>query len=72
MRVEATLANGFEKASPLRRFVRAKLVGGVVTLPKDGHFSGGIGALVGCNCLVDVPAGSSALRAGDEVEVILL
>ena len=72
VRVKATLANEFEKASPLRRFVRAKLVGGVVTLPRGGHFSGGIGALVGCNCLVDVPAGSSDLHAGDEVEVILL
>lgn len=47
-------------------------MGGVVTLPKGGHFSGGIGALAGCNCLVDVPAGSRALNAGDEVEVILL
>ena len=65
-------ANGFGKPSPLRRFVRATLMGGVVTLPKGGHFSGGIGALAGCNCLVDVPAGSRALNAGDEVEVILL
>ena len=72
VRVRATLANGFEKASPLRRFVRATLVGGVVTLPRGGHFSGGIGALAGCNCLVDVPAGSSALHAGEEVEVLLL
>lgn len=69
---ESRLANGFGKPSPLRRFVRATLMGGVVTLPKGGHFSGGIGALAGCNCLVDVPAGSRALNAGDEVEVILL
>lgn len=72
VRVRAALANGFGKPSPLRRFVRATLMGGVVTLPKGGHFSGGIGALAGCNCLVDVPAGSRALNAGDEVEVILL
>ena len=72
VRVRAALANGFGKPSPLRRFVRATLMGGVVTLPKGGHFSGGIGALAGCNCLVDVPAGSLALNAGDEVEVILL
>ena len=32
----------------------------------------GTPALAGCNCLVDVPAGSRALNAGDEVEVILL
>ena len=72
VRVRAALSNGFGKPSPLRRFVRATLMGGVVTLPKGGHFSGGIGALAGCNCLVDVPAGSRALNAGDEVEVILL
>ena len=72
VRVRAALANGFGKPSPLRRFVRATLMGGVVTLPKGGHFSGGIGALAGCNCLVDVPAGSRALNAGNEVEVILL
>lgn len=45
VRVRAALANGFGKSSPLRRFVRATLMGGVVTLPKGGHFSGGIGAL---------------------------
>ena len=70
VRVRAALANGFGKPSPLRRFVRATLMGGVVTLPKGGHFSGGIGALAGCNCLVEIPAGSGPVEPGMEVEVL--
>ena len=68
--MRAALANGFGKPSPLRRFVRAALMGGVVTLPKGGHFSGGIGALAGCNCLVELPAGSGPVAPGEEVEVL--
>lgn len=71
-RVRTRLENGFKKPSPMRRFVRGRLWGGSLRLPERGHSSGGIGALVGCNCLVDIPAGSGPLLPGDEVEAVLL
>jgi molybdopterin molybdotransferase len=69
-RAEGVLQNPFEKASPGRRFVRAVWRDGRVTLP-EGHSNGVLRSLVGCNCLVDVPAGSGALAAGEKVRVIL-
>lgn len=43
---------------------------GCVTLP-EGHSSGVLSSLVGCNCLVDIPAGSGVLDRGDPVEILL-
>lgn len=70
-RVQATLSSDFGKPVPVRRFLRGKLKGGYVTLP-DGHSSGVMRSMVGCNCLVDVPAGAGPLHAGDLVSVLLL
>ena len=53
----APLATPFSKASGGRRFVRGIYRDGAVTLP-EGHSSGQLRSQVGCNCLVDIPAGS--------------
>lgn len=71
-RIPAVLAAPFPKASPVRRLVRARLEGGSVTPPPQGHGAGGIAALAGCNCLIDLPAGSPAMEIGDAVEVLVL
>ena len=68
----ARLETGFPKPSDLRRFVRARYNGETVVPPAAGHSSGGIGSLAGCNCLIDIPAGSPPLAPGDKVEVLLL
>lgn len=70
-RVAAVLDTPFPKPSRSRRFVRGRLEGGRVTLPK-GHSSGMIGSLLDCNCMVDIPAGSGALKEGDQVQVVML
>ena len=70
-RVRGLLQTPFHKASPGRRFVRAKLVGGDIFLPEDGHASGSLSALSGCNCLIDIPAGSPGLAKGMSVEAVL-
>ena len=67
----APLATPFSKASGGRRFVRGIYRDGAVTLP-EGHSSGQLRSQVGCNCLVDIPAGSSPLAAGTMVKVVLL
>jgi molybdopterin biosynthesis enzyme len=70
VRVSAELADDFNKKGGARRFVRGRFDGNSVHLP-DGHSNGQIRSLIGCNCLVDVPAGSGELRAGDRVSILL-
>ena len=69
--LSAPLADGFGKKSGGRRFIRGRYAGGAVHLP-EGHSSGQLRSSLGCNCLVDIPAGSPELRAGETVRVILL
>ena len=65
------LADNFPKKSHGRRFIRAKFDGEKIYLPSR-HESGNLFSAVGCNCLIDIPAGSDELAAGNEVEIILL
>jgi molybdopterin molybdotransferase len=63
--------------STARRFLRGRLAGPTgggppaVTLP-EGHSSGRLFSLSGCNCLVDLEAGAGALPSGTEVTVVQL
>ena len=70
-RTSAVLRGSFPKGSAGRRFVRGAYANGAVTLPA-GHSSGQMRSLVGCNCLVDIPAGSGPLSDGQTVSVVLL
>ena len=65
------LADDFPKKSFGRRFIRARVDGERVFLPAR-HESGALYSAIGCNAFVDIPAGSDVLKAGDEVETILL
>ncbi|MDR1257483.1 MAG: molybdopterin molybdotransferase MoeA [Spirochaetaceae bacterium] len=56
-------------AKPVRRFIRAKITDGAATFPAD-HLSGQIFSIAGCNCLLDIPAGT-ALPADGEAEALL-
>ena len=72
----AILDTPFPKGSPIRRFVRGRFVrgrygDGHVSLPQ-GHSSGQLRSLAGCSCLVDIPADSGPLAAGETVEVLML
>ena len=46
----------------------------VFTIPGAGtaeaHSSGSLSAMIGCNCLVELPAGSGPVTPGEEVEVL--
>ena len=68
---QAVLDTPFPKASPGRRFIRGRYECGRVTLPK-GHASGVLSSFLGCNCMVDIPAGSEPLERGSRVNIILL
>ena len=70
-RTRAIIDTPFPKASPTRRFLRGRWADGHVTLP-PGHSSGQLASLVGCNCLVELPAGSPPLERGTAGTVYLL
>ncbi|MBR0102547.1 MAG: molybdopterin molybdotransferase MoeA [Selenomonadaceae bacterium] len=70
-RGRGVLADDFPKKSPARRFIRAQVKGDKLFLPSR-HESGTLYSAVGCNALVDIPAGSDKLSAGAEVETIRL
>lgn len=66
-----TVVTGFSKDSRKRRFLRGKADGKEVWLP-DQQANGQMRSMVGCNCLIDIPAGSGPVKAGDRVEVFWL
>lgn len=69
--VEATVSGSFPKSSQGRRFLRGTYRRGVVSL-QDKNASGLLSSLVGCNCLIDIPAGSGPVEDGQRVTVLLL
>lgn len=65
----ARMENDVKKASPIRRLLRGRCDGDKVQVPgvqKNSQLRAGIG----CNCLVDIPAGNQGLREGDIVKMI--
>lgn len=68
---QAVLTTPYDKPSPRRRFLRGRYEEGQVALP-EGHSSGQLASLVGCNCLVELPAGTPPAEAGQAVQVWLL
>lgn len=66
-----TAVTGFSKDSRKRRFLRGKAEGKEVWLP-DQQANGQMRSMVGCNCLIDIPAGSGPVKAGDKVQVLWL
>ncbi len=67
----AVAAQGFGKASPTRRFLRAFCKQGQV-YPPEAQSNGQMRSMIGCNCLIDVPAGSGTICPGDRVRILWL
>lgn len=67
----AVVDGSFPKASPGRRFLRGFYQEDRVSLTGKND-SGMLASLVGCNCLVDLPAGSPPVQEGQTVTVLLL
>lgn len=72
-RKKAVLEDDFIKVSNVRRFIRGKVEDGKVSIPPaTQHSSGMLASMAGCNCLIDIPAGSMELHKGSVVEILLL
>ncbi len=73
-RTTRTLTTGFFKSSKGNRYLRARAMGESVTIPgesnAEAHSSGSLSAMIGCNCLVELPAGSGPVAPGEKVEVL--
>jgi len=71
-RITGVMADSFPKKSPMRRFIRAICENEKVYLSPYSHSSGALMSLIGCNALIDVPAGNPGLKVGDKVELLRL
>lgn len=71
-RKEAVFCGEFPKRSKRRRFVRAHYEDGQVSVTKGIFSSGSISSLRGCNCLLEVKAGTNSIGEGEKVCVWLL
>lgn len=74
-RVRAVCTNGLNKKTKTRRFVRGYLEWTedgwqISVLP--GQKPSMLRSLINCNALIDMPAGSRSIEAGEEVSVIVL
>lgn len=71
-RVRTVFRGQFGKAGKARRIVRAFFDGNSARLTGENQSNGSLSTMIGCNCLIDIPAGNGPLCDGDEITVILL
>lgn len=71
-KIEAVMQNGYPKKSGVVRYVRAFYQDGCVKTADGSNASGIMSTMCGCNCLVEVPAGTEMLNEGEMVWVVLL
>lgn len=69
---QGIMKDTFPKKSKRRRFVRAIYQDGEVRLASGIFSSGAIATLRGCNCLLDIKAGSDPIEPGAQVKVWML
>lgn len=71
-RKTAVMQDRFEKASPVTRYVRATYEDGKVWISKGSNDSGILSSMCGCNCLIEIVAGTLEVCEGDTVCVVML
>lgn len=71
-RKRAVSESGFPKRSYVTRYIRAYYEDGRVRIPEGSNASGILSTMCGCNCFIEIPAGTLKLEKGDAVWVVLL
>ncbi len=71
-RRQAVSESSFPKKSMVTRYVRARYESGRVRIPDGSNASGILSSMCGCNCLIELPAGTLGLKEGEMVWIILL
>ena len=67
----AVYENGYPKRSPVTRYVRGVYKNGRVS-SSGSNDSGVLSSMIGCNCMIVIPAGTEKIEPGETVEVVLL
>lgn len=70
-RLNSVIDHDCFKKCQVVRYVRAFYRDGHVCAANGSNASGIISNLSGCNCLIEIPAGTSEVRRGDQVSVVL-
>lgn len=71
-RIQAIAENEYPKASRVDRYVRAHYADGRVRVANGSNDSGILSSMCGCNCLIEIPAGTQSVDQGDRVCVVLI
>lgn len=72
VRKNAVLMNAYGKKSKTVRYVRAFCQDNKVWMADGSNDSGVLSTMYGCNCLVEIPAGSDGIKAGACVDVVVI
>jgi molybdopterin molybdotransferase len=67
----AVYDTGYPKRSPVTRYVRGVYENGHVR-SSGSNDSGVLASMIGCNCMIVIPAGTEKIEPGETVEVVLL
>lgn len=62
----------YPKRSAVTRYVRAYFDGEKVRISNGSNDSGILSSMCGCNCMIELPAGTERLDKGDKVWIVLL
>ncbi len=71
-KVRAVSESRFPKRSFVTRYVRGFYECGKVRIPEGSNDSGILSSMCGCNCLIEIPAGTAELHKGESVWIILI
>lgn len=71
-RVRAVSESAFPKKSEVTRYIRAYYEDGRVRIAAGSDSSGILSSMCGCNCLMEIPAGTERIEKGDKVWIVLL
>jgi len=69
--LKAVLSESYNHERPIHRFHRGVLKNGAVSIPGE-QGNGKLRTMIGCNCLVELPAGDKPIYAGETVSAYLL
>lgn len=71
-RKQARLENSYKKPAGARRFLRGYTEDGKAWVVSGNHASGALSAMLGCNCLIEIPPHLAGAVEGDMVWTYLL
>lgn len=71
-KMQAVSKSVFTKRSKVARYLRAVYEDGYVRSADGSNGSGILSTMCGCNCFIEIPAGTEELKEGDRVWVVLL